>query len=390
MWYKNLLNNNQIKLNIKGKNLYKLIKILIINNVELLHIDYPKHDQIVVKINYNDFQKVSNLTSNFEVVVVVVEYCGLLKLNNFINSNKHFLITLFIGYLILIIVSNIIFDVQVIHSNINIRSLILSELNNSGIKRLRFKKNFEQIQVIEKEIINNNKDKIEWLEINEIGSKYIITVEERKLEPKKENISYQHIVAKRKGIVKSIEASNGDVICIVNQYVDKGDILISGVIQRGDNIIKNVKAKGKVYAEVWYTTRVEYPLIYREEYETERIKNKYAIKFLSRRLTLFNFNPFKHKRIIENKIISHPLLPLQIVKEQQIELNIIDESYTHEEAITRAGNIARKKVQERLTDNENIISQRNLDISIEEDKIIVNIFFSVYENIGIEKPFLLE
>ncbi len=389
MWYKWLFNyNNRIKLKITGSNIKLFIRELNTNHIDLLRIEYPLPKTIYITIRDTDYEKILLLNTVYELEII--EIYGGIKLKKVLKNNRYIFITLLIGIYILLLLSNVIFGVQVMHSNSKIRALLIDELANRGIKRLAFKKSFDEIQKIEADILNKNKSKIEWLEIKAEGTKYIVRVEERKIEAKKENIKYQHIVARRNGIIKIIDASNGDIVRIVNEYVKKGDILISGAIIRNEKIIKNVKADGKVYAEVWYTTRVEYPLSYREEIKTGKTKQTYAITFLDHRWPLFDFNPFKDKKIKAINLVTLPLVPFKIVREQQEELKIINEKCTKEEALIRANRVARQKMEERLKENEKIISQQNLDVKIQNNKVIANIFFSIYENIGVGRPFVPE
>ena len=380
--------SGKLKLKVTCRNIERFIKTLVANNINLLQIEYPKRNQLYIKVSDQDYEKIKML--NIKHDLEIIELYGGLKIKHLININRYVLIAIVIGYFVLLLLTNVIFEVQVIHTSSNIRKLIFDELTINGIKRLRFKKSFDELQLIEKNIINKHKDKIDWLEIEEIGTKYIIRVEERKIKKEIENIQYQHIVAERNGVIKKIEAKNGDIVRIINEYVEKGDIIISGIIKRGDMVIKNVKAIGAVYAEVWYNVRVEYPLTYREEKETGKTKIVYTFKFLNYRVPFFEFKPFRHKRIFEKIIFAHPFLPVKLAKEEQIELTIINETYTKEVALTKANKVARQKIEERLIEGEYIISERNLAVSIENDRVIANVFFAVYENIGVEQPFVVD
>ena len=55
--------------------------------------------------------------------------------------------------------------------------------------------------------------------------------------------------------------------------------------------------------------------------------------------------------------------------------------YTEEEALNEAIKIARKKIEDGLSEKEYIISQKNLKVDMRNSKIVVDVFFSVYENI---------
>ena len=82
-------------------------------------------------------------------------------------------------------------------------------------------------------------EKIEWLEIDSIGTKYVVKVEERiKNEPIVDNKT-QHIVAKKNAMILEIYAESGEIKVKKNDYVEKGDVLISGFITKDEEIKKN-------------------------------------------------------------------------------------------------------------------------------------------------------
>ena len=140
-----------------------------------------------------------------------------------------------------------------------------------------------------KKILEDNKDKIEWIEITETGTSYIIRVEERKIkEDNDDNVSYD-IVSSKNAIIYSIEATSGEKVKKTNDYVTKGDVIISGSITKPDGNKIIGTAKGEVYGEVWYVVEVDYPFIYKEETQTGKVKEVYVINFLGHRISLFDF-----------------------------------------------------------------------------------------------------
>ena len=115
----------------------------------------------------------------------------------------------------------------------------------------------------------------QWIEIEESGTKYIVRLVERKKEEKKEEYKYQSIIAKKDATITNIKAYSGEKIKIINQYVKKGEVIISGLLTKPDGTNLYTKAKGIVSGEVWYKVDIEYPLYYQEEKVTG--KNKFVI-----------------------------------------------------------------------------------------------------------------
>ena len=128
--------------------------------------------------------------------------------------------------------------------------------------------------------------------------------------------------------------------------------------------------------------RVEYPFHYREIKETGKIKDIFVLKFLNKNIEI-SLNKFKNKKIEEKNIIKS--YPFSLVKQKQKEVVLIDEVYTIDEVINKALDKAVDKIKSKLKKDEYIINQKILLINTKNSKIELDIFFSVYENIGITK-----
>lgn len=364
----------------KGRKIDRFLSYLYKLKISLLKIEYVDRQNILVKIYNNDLEKVINMKTTYDINVVGYE--GKLRVKEGIKKHLFLLLSIIIGYLFLLFLTNIIFDVEVIHSNASVRNLIIDELAERNVKRWSFKKDFRGIEQIKREILSEYKDRIEWLEIENIGTKYIVKVEERKIRNIETNYIYQDIVSTKDAIIMKIEATEGEIIKHKNDYVRKGDVIISGRIMKGEEVSKLIKASGKIYGEVWYNIKVEHPLIYQNKIDTGKKQNIYKIMFLSHSLSLFDLHPFKSKISEISNVVSNPLIPFKIVKDTQKEIIIEDEIYTDGEALIKAEALAVKKMEEYLLEGEYIIRQTKLKYYIEDQKLYLEMFFKVYENIG--------
>ena len=376
-----------VKIKVKGKNVDRFIRKLIALKIELLEINYISYKEVYLKVSKKDYKKILEIKTIDETDII--ENYGIIKIKRQLQLNKIFIIMVLIGIILLIFLSNLIFEVEVVHTNKEIRNLVLEELKNNNIKKYRLKKSYNQLIEIKEKILSKHKDKIEWLEIEEIGTKYQVRLEIRKEMEKPNTTQIRNVIAKKDAIVKSVKASKGVIVKKENDYVKKGDVIISGNITLNDETKDLVSASGKVYGEVWYKTTIEYPLHYKETKDLNNAKNVYTIKFLNKNIEL-TFNKFKDKIVKDEEIISHPLLPIKLVKQYQREVKKIDQTYTKDHALQLAKNLARKEMESKLNDKEYIIEQKNLKINVKDSKIIVESFFAVYEDITdygeIEEP----
>ena len=369
-----------VKIKVSGRNVYRFIDRLIKDKVYIYDLKIINIKNVIIKISYDDYLILKDKKSIYDIDLLDVY--GKLKIKKYFKEHYVFIIFLIIGYVVLMFLSNFIFDVEVVHANFEIRELVYRELRKNGIEKYIFRKSYQELENIEKNILDNNKTKIEWIEINRSGTKYIVRVEERKIDKGEERFEYQDIVSSKSGIITKVLAKSGEIIKNTNDYIKGGEVVISGNITLPDGSSVLSRASGKVYAEVWYLVDVSYPYIYREEILTGRAKEVFLIKFLNKRISLFDFSKFntfkKSDRILFGDIFKF----LSFIKEKQYEMIVIDEFYTKEEVVVKAVERAVTRVNDTLREDEQIIKYRILSTYYDESKVNLKIFFSVNEEVS--------
>ena len=329
---------SSVRVKITGKNVNNYLKRLIANKIDLIDLKYNSHNEAVVTIKYSDYLKLKTVRSSYDVKVT--NTYGKLRIRNKMKRSYILLSSIILGIALIILLSNIIFSIEVIHTNKSVIELVGNELNKNGLKKYTFKKKYKDIKKIEDKILNDNKDKLEWISIDIIGTKYVVRIEERKIKNENNDNIYQDIVASKSGVIKKIIALSGEKKYEIDNFVSKGDTIIKGSITKPNNEVILTHASGLVYAEVWYQISVEYPYQYKEEILTGNKKNIYYLKFINKRLELFNFKKYKNFQKEPKILLYNNILPISLVKEKQYEVNIIDEIYTTEEVINKAITLA--------------------------------------------------
>ena len=373
--------NSIIKVKIEGKNINNYIKRLIKNNISILKLIPISYKEVHIIINYSEYKKITKYTTTYKLSII--DNYGILKIKKNIKRNIYLLLSLIIGLLLIIFLSNITFSINIIHQDKNLRNLIKEELNNAGLKKYRFKKGYNELEQIEDKILKKNKDKIEWIEIINEGTNYTVRIEERKKDKKRKLNTYQNIISRKEAIITSINAQSGEKVKFINEYVKKGDIIISGYITMPDNKKIPTIAKGKVYGEVWYQAELEYPFIYQEEKLTGNYKINYTINFLGKNLSILKFPKYKTFKRKNKVLLSNLFNNISLNKEKQYELIVKDEVYPEDIALNKAKDYLKQKLKK---DNHKIKSINKISILSEETTsttIKLKLFISAIENIGI-------
>lgn len=370
---------SKISLSIKGKNVNRFIKKLTTKKINILSLNQINRNEVKILIYKEDYEEVLKVKSIYEVLEE--DTFGYIKIKKLIKLNTHVIISIIIGLIIFLLLTNIVFDIEVVHSNKDVRNLIKEELKQNGIKKYTLKKPYKKLDKIKEKILNSHPDEIEWLEIETKGTKYIVRVEEREIIKNKEDNLPRNITAKKDAVIKKVTASKGVITRDTDDYVKKGDTIINGdIILEEKKSMGKVKAEGKVYGEVWYVTKTEYPFVYYEEKETGRKKESYNIKILNKDIEL-GTKKYKNKKVTEDIILSHPLLPIKLVHQKQKEVKIISQVLTFDEALIKAKQHAIDKMKKNLKKEEYIIRSKYLKSTVKENKIEVEFFFAIYEDI---------
>lgn len=371
--------SSSIKIKVTGRNINNFLKRLINNNINIEKVIPISHKEIDLIINYQDLDKVLKLKTIYNIKIV--RYYGKLRIIKRIKKDIFILSSLLISLLLIYTLSNVIFKVEVIHSNKNIIKLVTKELEDNGIKKYKFVKNYQEIEKIKKKILEKNKDTLEWLEIIREGTKYTIRVEERIINNKPKDNKIYNIVASKNAVIKNIYAESGEKIRSINTYVKKGDIIISSDITLPNNEKISKTASGKVQGEVWYNINIEYPYQYHEMKYTGNKKKVLVLNLLNKRISFFDFHKYKTFNRNIKYIFNNNITPISLIYEDEYETNIINEVYDYNTAREKAITKAKEKILEKYPNIKDIINIKIIKEEDKKNKISLNLFVTCLEDI---------
>ena len=376
----NFLNyfESRITIRVKGSNLSRFIKRLNDNKINIYNIKY-KYDSVELIILKKHWDLVDSIKTVYEIELV--SYHGIYSLKKNLFENKYILFSIIIAFIFIILLTRLIFDVEVITNDSVMRQDILEVLKSSGIKKYSFQKSYQKLQTIKDKIKEKYNDKIEWLEIEKNGTKYIVRYEPRIDQSREEECPLRNVVASKPAVIYDVDARSGVIVRETNSYVKAGEVVISGYVNLNENVKDIVCADGKVLGIVWYLVNITYPLNYYEEKETGNHKKIYAVKIFNKTIELFNFNRYNYKSIKEKILLYNGLLPIYLVSQEQKELQIVDEQNSVEQACERAITAAQEKITNMLSDGEFVLDYEVLSKSNNANTVSLEVFFNVVEDI---------
>lgn len=200
--------NKRLKLRLRVINENSFLKELIEKKVKLYSINKDDRNLEII-IDEDDFPAISKIKTIKKLKII--GYYGLSKLKYLIKKNKLIIFLTLLCILLNIILSNIIFHVEVETPNKDLVRIVEKDLKKLGLRKYRFKVSFSKKEKIKEQLKEMEKDKIEWLEIEEHGTKYIVKVEEKKLKEEEKECNPRNIVSKKNAIITKITSSSGDL-----------------------------------------------------------------------------------------------------------------------------------------------------------------------------------
>ena len=169
------------------------------------------------------------------------------------------------------------------------------------------------------------------------------------------------------------------------------------VVRNGnvDGALKKFKqkvAKSGIPSECKKREHYSKPGIQRREAKKAGIKNSRKRQTLYLKIGNKYFNLFKYKNMDREVLVSYKnrLLPFEFGIEKQSEVKIINDKLSIKEAKNKAIFKAKQELLDTLDKDEYIIDQKALNFYQKNSKIVLDMFFTCYEEIGEEETITLE
>lgn len=363
---------------------YKFINKLQYLRINIIEIKY-ENKNIYLKIEAKYLEKLNKYLVSYKFKVV--KELGIYNIINKIKKNYIYLTSLLIGIILFIIISNMIFKINIIHENKEIRELIKEELDEYGIKVLSFKKSYKELDKIRQEILDKYPDKLDWMEFEIDGLIINVRIEERIITDTTKDDKVCDIVAVKSGIINDILIENGEILVNINDYVKEGDTLVTGIVKYNEEEKRLTCASGEIYATTWYTVNVKIPFNYNEYIETG--KKKYNIiwenngnKHLLLRERFTNYNSYL-KNILK-------VFDFNLYLETEMETEKVTKTYTEEEALEMGINKAIENIKIKLSDKDEIIDKKVLKKVVNDSTMDIEVFIIVKELISTQKEIIIE
>lgn len=207
-------------ISVEGYFIERFINICISKNVLLWNLKRKKSSFLFTNIAIKDFKKIRQIAKTTKCHVKIEKKKGLPFLLHRYKKRKIFIGLLIAITLIIMGLSNFVWNIEIIGENSISKEELLNELNQYGLKTGILK-----TKVNTKEIINNirlNRDDIAWVGMKIKGTNIIVEVVEADKKPDIVNENeYCNIVSDKEGVITKINVQNGTALVKVGDIVTK-------------------------------------------------------------------------------------------------------------------------------------------------------------------------
>ncbi|WP_026089298.1 MULTISPECIES: sporulation protein YqfD [Bacillus] len=380
-----------VEVKVYGLHIERFLNDLVEKRVKIWNMKRMGEQHIVFSIPLHDVGKMRVILRKYDCKVKFLKRSGVPFLTRRLIRNSGFLVGFFVFLICLFLLSNVVWNIEVTGAKPETEHAIRKELAKMGVEKGKFQFFMEDSDAIQR-ILSQEIDEITWVGVELKGTSYHLQVVEKK-EPKKAKVyDIQNLVANKKAIIRKVLVEQGKAKVNVNEYVHKGQLLVSSNIGKDEKSV-HVPAKGIVLGEIWYKSNVEIPLETQFSVLTgkELMKHYITINQFSIPIWGFSKNPYKN---YGKEVTKKPFyflgwkLPISYKSVTYRDKEEVVREYSKKEAIEKGLEVAKSDLKKILPKNSDIVGEKVLHERIENGKVILSIHYQVLENIAIERPII--
>lgn len=393
MLFKKFLNFilGYVRISIEGYFIERFMNICISKRILLSKTERKKSTVLQANIGISDFIRIRKIARITKCKIKIVSKNGIPFIIKKYRKRKIFAIFLGMMMMLIFILSNFIWNIEIIcEEDIN-KEELMNQLKEYGLSVGKSKKTLDT-----KEIINHirlKREDISWIGISIKGTNTIVEVVKSVKKPVivKEN-EYCNIVANKEGIITKISAQNGTALVKPGDIIKKGTVLVAGYIQGKYTGTRYVHAMGLVEGIVWHSKKEKVSLNQDVEVKTGATERRYSVNINNFKINLWkklsNFQ--KYDTMIEsNKItlFKNFYLPINIDKItcfEKITQNIV---YEKEELKQNTIRKIEKEIEEEIENKDNI-QDKKMNYYEGEGYIEIEVIYEVKEVFGAEEKII--
>ncbi|MCF3941804.1 sporulation protein YqfD [Oceanobacillus alkalisoli] len=392
-----------VEIEVTGKNPENFLQQCARNGIMLWEIKKPHTEQCTARIQLKDVNKVRKLRRGSKFKIRFLDKQGIPFLKKRISRKKPLLIGLFLSLFLFFILSNMVWQVTVTGVPEELEKKITDQLTSYGVYPGALSFTLESPNQIQQLLLEDVPELL-WVGVDKKGTSFYLEGVEKLIIEKDEPAAPRHLIADKSGVIQSMYVRKGLAQVTVNEVVEKGEILVSGAIEKlntnreegedgnEEKEYELVAADGEVVATTWYRAEVTVPLTAEHDELTGNSKETYRIKFGSLSIPIWPLTrseSFEHELVEtdEHQVNIFGWQPsIYFLTEKRQETSPKYHERSQEEAIQAGIRQVKNDLLRRLGNDAQIITEKVLHETTEHGKVNLSLYITVEENIAARQP----
>jgi similar to stage IV sporulation protein len=383
----------EVTVKVTGRGIERFLNVLTRNGLHIWNVKRHGTETVTFKMRVQEAFEIRPFVKQSGCEVSFLQRRGAPFLFKRMLRNSGFLAGAILFLFIILLLSNVVWGIDIKGANPSTEYKIRKELDKMGVKIGKLQFFIDNVNTIQKKLTDNISD-ITWVGVELKGTTYQLQVVQKKQPKEPEKLAPRNLVATKKATIVKMEIEAGQKLVDTHDQVVPGQVLVSGLIgKEGEET--PVAAKGKVWGETWYKSHVELPLKTDFNVYNGNEEQKYSLLAGNVEIPLWGFAKpqFKEYETEVNSKKIHFLqwdLPISFETKTIREREKIERVYTEKEAEKIALDMAKKDLKNKLNEDAQIKNEKILHKTIENGKVILDIHFKVVENIAQDQPIVQE
>lgn len=235
------------------------------------------------------------------------------------------------------------------------------------------------IENVENAVLKND-SRLSWISINMSGSMAYVEIRERSEQDKIERVlPYANIIATEDAIVTDIEVFSGMACTKRDTFVQKGELLISGVISKESLGTHLTYAQGHVYGKSFREFEIEIPYVFTTLEETDNKAFDFKLNFFSKTFDLLCFkrsfevfNEYDSMYAVTN---SQKTFPIYIEKTEYRECTAKISMRSERDAMLAAKEELERRITKELSNADILSKKLDYEVTKSSVKLLAEVWY---------------
>lgn len=238
----------------RHENVHPFIQALHGQKIELKHVMF-RDQEVTFETNMAHLSKIRRTRKRFKLKMTI-HYADEMHV---FRAQLWTVLGLIIMVIIPLLCSQVVWRINVEANTPEIRQEIGRTFHKTfQLETPILKKKIPSDSIIRQQLLEKHRE-LAWVHIEKNGGRVVLRPQEspKQTEQKNDQLA-SHLVATKSGIITSFNIQHGERKVSVNDTVYKGDVLVSGVIESGEDKVY-VGAEAEVYANYWLESTFKIP-----------------------------------------------------------------------------------------------------------------------------------